>query len=337
MPNCDKKLAPWLNTIFHSLNDAQTMEEALHVVIEGTKSLLPYQSIALLLINEDTEELYIKTSRNISYGFVKSFNHCITGQLITKVLMQHDKLLKNKMSATNDNYQELKLEHDYSALVIAPIIQEHRAIGYLHCDRADGEEFTEDAADALQVIAGLLGLLMEKHQWMFLSRHLCRVDEISKALKYNAFMDEFRRELTRSRTDGRSMNLLMVDVDGYTAFVREHGCAAGHALLEKLHKLIRRCVREHDLIGRFGADEFIVCMGNATREEGETSLEAIRRSAEQHAGEEWHTTVTVSGVGLTLASTEDFNTLLEKILTTLSSGLIQGRSLGTNRTVYVTL
>lgn len=178
---------------------------------------------------------------------------------------------------------------------------------------------------------------MEKYQWMLLSRHLSRVDEPSQALKYNAFLEEFKRELTRARTDGKPLSLLMFDVDGYTAFIGEHGIAAGHKLLAELHRLIRGCVREHDLIGRFVADEFIVCMGGAPRVEAEAALEAIRRAVEKRAGAAWQTTVTVSGTGLTFAAPPEFDAPLEKVLTTLGGGMIQVRTQGPNHVNYVAL
>lgn len=337
MPARDKRLAPWLIGIFRELNGCLTLEEALHVLIEGTKDLMPHQTIAVLVVNEDTEELLIKTSRNLSYGFVKAFHRRAAGQVVPQVVLRHDRVVRNLLDPSNPEYAALKLEHDFSSVCLAPIIQEHRAIGYLHCDRADGGEFSEDDAAALQVIAGFISLLMEKYQWMILSRHLSRVDEPSGALKYNAFLDEFKRELTRSRTEGKPLSLLMLDVDGYTTFIKEHGIAAGHQLLSELRQLIRSCVREHDLIGRFAADEFIVCMGGAKRTDGEATLEAIRQAVEARAGMAWQTVVTISGTGLTFTSPADFDAPLEKVLTTLGGGMIQMRTQGPNRIGYVDL
>lgn len=149
MPAHDKRLAPWLISIFRDLNGCLTLEEALHVLIEGTKDLMPYQTIAVLVVNEDTEELTIKTSRRLSYEFVKAFHRRAVGQLIPQVVLRHDRVVRNLMDPASPEYAALKLENDFSSVCLAPIVQEHRAIGYLHCDRAEGGEFGEDDAAAL--------------------------------------------------------------------------------------------------------------------------------------------------------------------------------------------
>lgn len=334
MPHQTKDLAKWLINVFRELNCCLTVEEAKHVLIDATKNLMPYQTIAIMIINEDTEDLTIKTSRNLSYSFVKAFNRRATGQVLPRVILRHDKVVWNLLDPASEEYDEIKLEQDFSSVCLVPIVQEHRAIGYLHCDRAEGGEFSDDDAATLQIIAGIISLIIEKYQWMLLSRHLSRVDEVSNALKYNAFVDEFKRELPRSQSENTPLSLLMLDIDGYTGFIEKNGISSGHKLLAEIHRLIRSCLREHDLVGRFAADEFIVCMSGAERSECEAALESIRRTIEERAGEEWDCTVTISGVGTTLSGPMECEAIFEKILTTLGGGMINLRVQGPNHVGY---
>ncbi len=337
MTENDLKLANWLNAAFRSLNGCLSMEEALHVLIESSKNLLACQSISLLMLDPETEELFIQTSRNISYAFIKKFHARSNTTLIAQAILQHKQVVRNLLDHSDPVYAELKLEHDFSSVILTPIVQELRVVGILHCDRAEGSEFSETDAAILKVLAGFMSLLMEKFQWMFLSRNLSREDEASKALKYCAFLEEFRRELTRARAEGKPLSLLMVDIDGYTAFIGRHGILSGHTLLETVHKIIRESLREHDLIGRFAADDFIVCMGGAGRSDAEAVLETIRSAVEQKAGQAWKTTVTVTCAGVTLANQAEYDMPLDKVLTTLGGGMIKTRGNGPNHSGYFTL
>ena len=129
----------------------------------------------------------------------------------------------------------------------------------------------------------------------------------------------------------------MIDIDGYTAFIGRHGILSGHTLLETVHKIMRESLREHDLIGRFAADDFVVCMGGADRSEAEAALETIRHAVEQKAGQAWKTTVTVTCAGVTLSTLEEYDMPLDKVLTTLGGGMIKTRGNGPNHSGYFTL
>ena len=61
-----KEITECLIEIAQELGGTLTAEEALHVIIEHMKVFFPHQSLAVLLLDENTGTLNIKTSRQIS-------------------------------------------------------------------------------------------------------------------------------------------------------------------------------------------------------------------------------------------------------------------------------
>jgi len=314
--------------IAQELGSTLTTEEALHVIIEHTKVFFPHQSLAVLTLDENTGTLKIITSREISYSFVKHFTRRVGGHMVPRVLLQHEWVLVNGMQSDDPEYAQLKLEFDFKQLCLVPIIQNQRAIGYLHCDRMEGPPFTEDDARRMLVIAYLIGQQMQRFELLYLTRHLALVDEASKALKYHAFVDQFHREMQRAKTYHTQLSLIFLNLDDYVAFVATSGIEAGHALLEEVHKLIKGCTRDIDIIGRFSANEFIVCLSGMNRAEAATTLEQIRKEIQGRAAPASGHPVNVSGVAMTFERPEDFELPLEKILAALGSGLIAVRTKG---------
>ena len=74
-----KEITECLIEIAQELGGTLTAEEALHVIIEHMKVFFPHQSLAMLILDENTGTLNIKTSREISYSFVKHFKRSIGG------------------------------------------------------------------------------------------------------------------------------------------------------------------------------------------------------------------------------------------------------------------
>jgi len=335
MPGEHKEITECLIEIAQELGGTLTAEEALHVIIEHMKVFFPHQSLAVLIRDENTGTLNIKTSREISYSFVKHFKRSVGGTIVPRVLLKHEWMLINDMKSDDPEYAHLKLELDFKHLCLAPIIQHQRAIGYLHCDRMEAPPFTEEDARRMLIIGYLIGQQIQQFELLFLTRHLALTDEASKALKYQAFVEQFRREMMRAKTYHTPLGLIFLNLDDYGAFVATSGIDAGHALLEEVHHLIKGCIRPFDIIGRFSANEFIVCLGGMNRAEAETTLEHIRNEIQQRAAPASGHPVNVSGVAMTFERPEDFDLPLEKILAALGSGLIAVRAKGKHQSASI--
>jgi diguanylate cyclase (GGDEF)-like protein len=65
-------------------------------------------------------------------------------------------------------------------------------------------------------------------------------------------------ELSRARRFSRPMSLLMVDVDDLRGLNNRHGHLVGDAALVAVADAFHAELREYDLCGRFGGDEFVV-------------------------------------------------------------------------------
>ena len=65
-------LGGWLVHVMREADGALSLEESLHVIMDSMKEFFPCQSVAVILIDEDTKELRIKISR-------QNFQYRITG------------------------------------------------------------------------------------------------------------------------------------------------------------------------------------------------------------------------------------------------------------------
>jgi diguanylate cyclase (GGDEF)-like protein len=321
--------------ISRELGGAVTVEEALHIILENIKNHRPHQTLAALVVNENTNNLTIRNSRNLSYSYIKNFSRLARGSVIDRVLMQHEHVFLNNLSASDPAYPELKLENDFKHICLVPIIHNQRAIGYLHCDRTGDQVFTEYEAKELLLIGYLIGQQIGKFELLFLTRHLARIDEASKALKYHAFLEQYQREAARAKTYGSPLTLMLFSIDNYTQYVTTSGIAAGHALLEEVFHLIHSSVREIDLVGRFAADEFIVCLGGMNASEAVKTMENIRNVVQKQTALFSGAPILISGASMTFNCKEDLCLPLEQIFAKLGNGLILARKQGHNQVVSV--
>jgi diguanylate cyclase (GGDEF)-like protein len=313
---------------------ALSLEEALHVIMDSMKEFFPAQSVAVILIDPDTKELRIKISRQISYTFAKKFRRDGPSPPAEQAVLEQRPILLNDLAAGSPVYEQLKLEHDFSSAVLAPIIMNQRGVGYVFCDRANHERFDEADMLHLQVLGYIIGNLMEKFDLIQSSRKLSQIDDATGALQYKAFVPAAATELQRALQHGYSVTLAMVGVDAFRHYLDTYGINDAHALLAEVVGIVRQQIRDMDILARFGADEFILCLSGMSGDEAVRTLEAIRDAVTHKAvGKGDATPITMTVGGISLSESRAMRQPLRDILSALGRAVVRAKGEGKGRIV----
>jgi diguanylate cyclase (GGDEF)-like protein len=101
-------------------------------------------------------------------------------------------------------------------------------------------------------------------------------DALTGVLNRGAFEERLRGELARARRYNRPLGLLTFDVAGLKAVNDAHGHSAGDEVLKSVAGVITASIRDHDLCGRMGGDEYAVVVTEQSRAGAERVLERIQ-------------------------------------------------------------
>lgn len=90
----------------------------------------------------------------------------------------------------------------------------------------------------------------------------------------------FASELERARRFNRPLAFLMADLDLLRNVNNTYGHLAGDAVLEGIGQIINTCLREYDIAGRFGGEEFAIALPETDLEQACGIAERIRQVVE---------------------------------------------------------
>lgn len=108
------------------------------------------------------------------------------------------------------------------------------------------------------------------------------------------------REILKSQQSKKAFAVLFIDADHFKKVNDEYGHIHGTQLLNEMGAHLKRCVRDRDIVFRYGGDEFIAVLVPSDLETARMVAERIRRSVEETAfldGLGVHVTVSI-GVAL---------------------------------------
>lgn len=96
-------------------------------------------------------------------------------------------------------------------------------------------------------------------------------------------LEKLDEELRRADRYAYPIASLFIDVDNFKAFNEVHGHTVGDEVLRRIAQVTRASVRETDIVGRYGGDEFLVMLPHANARDAFCAAERIRKGVEKLA------------------------------------------------------
>ncbi|MBN2144811.1 MAG: GGDEF domain-containing protein [Candidatus Aureabacteria bacterium] len=106
-------------------------------------------------------------------------------------------------------------------------------------------------------------------------------DRMTMMYNHEYFVSRLRDEIAScERSKGRSLTLLMMDIDHFKKFNDTYGHQIGDLVLIESAKIYKKCVRMSDIVSRYGGEEFAIILPETNLQEGALVAEKIRSTIE---------------------------------------------------------
>lgn len=159
-------------------------------------------------------------------------------------------------------------------------------------------------------------------------RRLATLDSLTEIYNRHTFDELANKELARASRSGAAVSLLEIDLDHFKLVNDRHGHAVGDIVLKATTAAVSTELRQQDLFGRHGGEEFCILLPDTDAERVLTVAERIRKRVENTqipAGDD-QLAVTISIGVATFAPGKDFNTLMLEADLALYRAKAEGRN-----------
>jgi diguanylate cyclase (GGDEF)-like protein len=163
-----------------------------------------------------------------------------------------------------------------------PIVARGVVMGSLYLtDKAGGQSFSQEDEDLVMGLGADAAIAIENARLFDAVQQLAVTDSLTGLFNRRHFFDQAEREFQRARRYRRPLCAIMLDIDHFKRVNDTYGHAAGDQVLRAVAMRCRKSLREVDILGRYGGEEFVALVP-------ENDLPGTREAAErlrQHVAE----------------------------------------------------
>ena len=163
---------------------------------------------------------------------------------------------------------------------------------------------------------------------------MATTDDLTGTWNRRYFMNAMVQEIERARRHGHPFSVLMLDIDHFKAVNDNFGHAAGDAVLKHLVSQITGVLRQTDITGRLGGEEFGMLLPETHLDGAVQLAERVRSTIEKspvhHGGRDIFYTVSI-GVAVYRQGADSVDTLLQQA----DNALYAAKEGGRNRVVEI--
>lgn len=197
---------------------------------------------------------------------------------------------------------------DYSGPDLAGVIRQHDKYANLPIVYLSAETDIEQQIEAmahgaddfltkpipdLQLVAAARSRIARARQ---LEEQISK-DSLTGLLKHASIKEAAELEVKRVQRIGKPVTLAMLDIDHFKAVNDKYGHAMGDVVIAAIATLLRQRMRQSDIIGRYGGEEFVAVLPDCDVENARRLLEDVRQRFSSlqysHEGQSFSCTISV--------------------------------------------
>ena len=268
----------FVNTVESSSNITDR-KLGMSLLISKILSHVKAEECILYLFGEGSATL----QRAYSTGNIKDFE--LFEQHANSAIVE--RALRSGTPYLNNNYSfELRVPFSKESVFIRsilcyPLMRRGERVGVVELiNKADGAFTPEDQA-LVEMMLNPLAIAVRSINVFEDAERLTITDDLTKLYNYRYLMKYLEADVKRCLRYKKKVSLLFIDVDGFKRINDTFGHLVGSQALAEMGQVFKRIVRETDVVGRYGGDEFVIVLPETPLNGAMVIAERIRKKVEE--------------------------------------------------------
>lgn len=320
--------------IANSMLDSDRLAQAL---LDAVDAVIPAETTALVEIDPATGSFALRATRGpIAEAAVRTGHRMAIDPIGRAIGGQAIVIDRIERASFPEAMQGLVAVESFPVAAV-PLIREGAVLGVFMLARTAGRgAFSDLELEIMPLMAAQTALALANAHLLEEISSLAIHDPLTGLYNrrhFDAAADLILARRKRQRKHRRPVAAVMFDLDSFGKFNKQHGHAAGDAVLREFAAILLARFRASDLVARYGGEEFVAILDDSTVEDALAVAEEVRASLDERRiaspdGIELHATVSAGCAGI-----DGAEPTREALLRKADAGLSMAKKAGRNRVV----
>lgn len=270
-----------LYEIARSLITLERSADVLHVVVDQAAEALTADRVLLAVLDQSARVVkhFVVGGPDRDAMTPTSYEELMDG--LTGYVMRTCEPVSSPKASIPDprespTVQQQREATDAGAICVAPLRYRDTIFGTMTVvNRLHQDDFDKDDLSLLEAIANLAAIALENVRLFDEIERLATTDELTALHNRRHLFELAERECARARRTGRPLAAMMLDIDRFKQVNDTYGHKVGDEVLRAVARRLEGCLRQEDILGRYGGEEFVVILPETGRATARTIAQRL--------------------------------------------------------------
>jgi diguanylate cyclase (GGDEF)-like protein len=304
-----------LHEIAQTIGSSLNLSDTVTLVANKLKAIVPFDSCVIFLVDERSgkavaahavgEEAELFSSRRITVG------DGITGWVIANARSMCNASPELDMVGISD-----EIVKRFRGVLVSPLLREDGAFGAIALYSQSRTSYTTEHVRLLESVCQHASSALNNALTYEKTRASALVDPLTELPNARGFYMMLEQRIAEcQRMNRESLAVLCMDIDDFKVINDQYGHSIGDRLLASVAGVVRRELRQMDILTRYAGDEFVAIMPMASSKMAAGIADRIRNAVEEQLFSVRNDTMIGLGVSLGVACFPEDGETSEELLT----------------------
>ncbi len=263
-----------VNNYFHyqivNLFNTITIQSEVRGLYEKIRDLchsfFKYDKLTISVINNDQKTFRVIVEDGYTGDVKPDAVYNISGSIQGIVLRKGETIISSDIEY--DFYENYRFEkgdmevHPFRSMMAVPVFKMSKIFQSIILEKKSEFHFSESDKNLLELLAVTLGSIISWQDQYSKMQEDAMHDGLTNLLNHKAFIERFAEETNRANRYQHNLVLALLDLDKFKQVNDAFGHLYGDYVIREVARIIKENVRNIDVVGRYGGEEYTILLIN---------------------------------------------------------------------------
>ena len=271
-----------LHEIAQTIGSSLNMHDTVTLVSNKLRAIVPFDTCVIFIV-DDRSGKAIAMHATGDHSDLFRLRRINVGEGITGWVVANSRSMCNSSPELDLVGLPEDISRGYRGVLVSPLIREDGAFGAISLYSKGRTSYTSEHVRLLESVAQHAASALNNAITFERTKESALTDPLTELPNARGFYMMLEQRLAECQRLGReSLAVMSMDVDNFKDINDQWGHAIGDRLLASVARVIRKELRQMDILSRYAGDEFVAIMPMASQVMAEGIADRIRKVVAEH-------------------------------------------------------